>query len=100
MHQIVLWTYIAFLLAGGLIGFFKANSKVSLLTSSIAAALLIVISIPGLLHHRTAMAFTDVVLAVLLVVFAIRLGKTKKFMPGGMLIIATGAALVLLHISS
>lgn len=94
----ILWIYIVLLLAGGLFGFLKAKSKVSLTTSSIAAAILVVTAIPGLLAPRTASALADVVMAVLLVVFAIRLGKTKKFMPSGMLLALTGAALALRHL--
>jgi uncharacterized membrane protein (UPF0136 family) len=37
-------------------------------------------------------------MAVLLVVFAIRLAKTKKFMPSGMLLVITLAALALRHL--
>ena len=58
----VLWIYIVLLLVGGLIGFFKAGSKVSLITSS---------------------------------VFAVRLAKTKKFMPSGLMLVVTIAALAL-----
>jgi uncharacterized membrane protein (UPF0136 family) len=37
-------------------------------------------------------------MAVLLVVFAIRLTKTKKFMPSGLMLAATILALALRHI--
>ena len=37
----VLWVYILLLLVGGLIGFFKGKSKVSLISSAVFAALLI-----------------------------------------------------------
>ena len=37
----------------------------------------------------------DILMAVLLVVFAIRLAKTRKFMPAGMMLIVTVAALAL-----
>ena len=40
-HVKVLWVYIVLLLVGGLIGFFKGKSKVSLITSAVFAALLI-----------------------------------------------------------
>jgi uncharacterized membrane protein (UPF0136 family) len=41
---------------------------------------------------------TDIILAVLLVVFGWRLSKTKKFMPSGLMLILTVAALALRHI--
>lgn len=94
----ILWIYIVLLLVGGLIGFLKAGSKVSLITSSVAAALLIITAIPGLLGHGMARGLADVIMAVLLVVFAIRLTKTRKFMPSGLLLVVTVAALALRHL--
>jgi|SRR5437660_7135856 uncharacterized membrane protein (UPF0136 family) len=94
----ILWIYIILLLVGGVIGFLKAGSKVSLITSSIAAALLILATLPGVLTVASRRNLADVIMAVLLVVFAIRLAKTKKFMPSGMLLVITLAALALRHL--
>ncbi len=86
------------LLVGGLIGFLKAGSKVSLITSSIAAALLVLTAIPNLLGPNLARGMADVIMAALIVVFAIRLSKTKKFMPSGMLLVVTAVALAARHL--
>jgi len=94
----VLWIYIVLLLSGGLIGFLKAGSKVSLITSAVAAAALILTAIPGLLGFGLARGLADAIMAALLVVFAIRLGKTKKFMPSGLMFVVTGLALALRHL--
>jgi len=88
---IVLWIYIALLFIGGLVGFLKAGSKMSLITSALFAAILIlcnikVISVPH---------FADYVLIFLLLFFACRLAKSKKFMPNGMMAILTLVALIL-----
>jgi uncharacterized membrane protein (UPF0136 family) len=40
----------------------------------------------------------NVILALLLVVFAVRLAKTKKFMPSGLMLAVTIAALALRNI--
>jgi uncharacterized membrane protein (UPF0136 family) len=96
----ILWIYIILLLVGGVIGFLKASSKVSLITSSIAAALLILATLPGVLTVASRRNLADVIMAVLLVVFAIRLAKTKKFMPSGMLLVITLAALALRHLAA
>jgi len=89
----VLWIYIVLLLAGGLIGFFKARSRVSFITSAVFAALLALTAVPGMFERKFALGLADVILAVLLVVFAVRLAKTKKFMPSGLMLMATVAAL-------
>jgi uncharacterized membrane protein (UPF0136 family) len=94
----VLWIYIVLLLVGGLFGFFKAGSKVSLVTSAISAALLILTQIQGLLAPKAASGLADGIMAALLVVFAIRLAKTKKFMPSGLMLVLTGLALALRHL--
>ena len=94
----VLWIYILLLLAGGLVGFLKAGSKVSLITSAISAAALVLTAIPGLLAPGLARGLADVIMAALLVVFAIRLAKTKKFMPSGLMLVITALALAFRHL--
>ena len=94
----VLWIYIVLLLIGGLIGFFKARSKVSLITSAVFAAVLILAAIPGILDSSLRGNLVNIIMAVLLVVFAIRLAKTKKFMPSGLMLVVTIAALALRNI--
>ena len=91
----VLWIYIVLLVVGGLIGFLKAGSKISLITSSVASAILIIASLPHLFEASTRQIVIETILAVLLVVFAIRLTKTKKFMPSGLMLVLTLACLVL-----
>jgi uncharacterized membrane protein (UPF0136 family) len=86
----ILWVYIVLLVVGGLFGYLKAGSKVSLVTSSISAAILVLCALD--IVFKAYMA--GIVMAVLLVVFAIRLGKTKKFMPSGLMLVLTALALV------
>jgi len=94
MHKQVLWVYIFLLLVGGLFGFFKGKSKVSLIMSATFAAALILCAIGVIFQPNVA----DILMAVLLVVFAMRLAKTKKFMPAGLMLIVTVAALALRNI--
>ncbi len=94
----VLWIYIVLLLVGGLIGFLKAGSKISLITSAVSAAALIVTAISGLLGPGLARGLADSIMAALLIVFAIRLTKTRKFMPSGLMLVITIAALALRHL--
>jgi uncharacterized membrane protein (UPF0136 family) len=94
MANTVLWIYILLLLAGGLIGFLKAGSKVSLITSAAFASALVLCALNVIFYPYVA----DLLLVVLLLVFAVRLGKTRKFMPSGMMLIATILTLALRHL--
>lgn len=87
----VLWVYIVLLLVGGIFGFVRAGSRVSLITAGVSAAILVLCALD--LVFKPYMA--DVVLAVLLAVFAVRWAKPRKFMPAGLMLVLTVAALVL-----
>ena len=94
----ILWIYILLLLIGGLIGYLKAGSKVSLHTSAVCAALLVLAAIPGILTPGFRRNLADVIMAALLIVFAVRLSKTRKFMPSGLMLVVTIVALALRHL--
>jgi len=76
---------------GGLIGFLKAHSKVSLIMSAVFSALLALCAL-AILPLVTA----QVLIGLLIIVFTMRLAKTKKFMPAGMMIILSAGALIAL----
>jgi uncharacterized membrane protein (UPF0136 family) len=88
---VIVGIYLALLVAGGWMGYRKAGSKVSLVTALLAAAIIAVcvfaLGRPGL---YAAMAVQGLLLAV----FAARLAKTRKFMPAGLMIVATAVALI------
>jgi len=90
MDTIVLWVYVALLVAGGLMGFIKAGSKASLIASVVFAIPLILAALslaPGVV--------ADVCLAVLLVFFGRKFATGRKFMPSGLMSILSGLALAL-----
>jgi len=91
----ILWIYIILLVIGGLIGFLKAKSKVSLVMSAAFAAALSLCAAGIVFQYYMA----DILLALLMVVFAMRVVKTKKFMPGGLMLVITILALALRHVS-
>jgi uncharacterized membrane protein (UPF0136 family) len=92
--ELILWIYIVLLVIGGVIGFVKAKSKPSLIASSIFAVALALVN----LRIVEVKNLADILLSLLIVVFAMRYAKTKKFMPAGMMIILTVVTLVLMHV--
>ncbi len=91
--NLIVWIYTALLLVGGIIGFVKAGSRASLIASG-GSAIPLALAAAGILPFLAA----PIVLTALLVVFGIRLAKTRKFMPSGMLLgltLVTLAAVVL-----
>jgi uncharacterized membrane protein (UPF0136 family) len=52
-------------------------------------------AVPAVFQPAFARGLGNVLMAALLVVFAIRLGKTGKFMPSGMMLVLTILALAL-----
>lgn len=91
MKVTVLWVYIVLLLLGGLIGFFKGKSRISLFMSAGFSVILILCALDVIFKPYVA----DIVMAILLVVFTLRLAKTKKFMPSGLMLVLTVAALLI-----
>lgn len=82
--QGLLVVYGILLVVGGLIGFLKARSRPSLVAGSASGALALLTA--ALMLREPRAIWLGVVLALaMLVVFAIRFGRTRKMMPAGML---------------
>lgn len=81
-------------LVGGIMGYAKANSKVSLASGSISGILLVVSGLLSWFGQSWGLILAAAIAGVLVVVFSVRLVKTRKFMPAGMMLIAGIAALV------
>ena len=90
-----IWSYLVLLLVGGLIGFIKAGSKASLI-ASVAFAIPLVLTV--VLGGSVAVALGF--LAAHVIFFAVRFARTKKFMPGGLLSIASAAAAIAVVLTS
>ena len=88
----VLWIYIAFLVLGGLMGFLKAKSKMSLIMSLVFAVPLALCAL-DILKSPTWLA--DGLLIFLLIFFGLRFAKSKKIMPNGLMTMLSVLALVL-----
>ncbi len=74
-------------IAGGAIGYRQAGSQVSLISGVISGFLLLIAAY--MLYGRSPAGplLAGVVSLVLVIVFIIRLIKTRKFMPAGLMII-------------
>ena len=90
--QIVLWVYIALLMAGGVMGLIKAGSKASVIASSIFSAVLALFAL-NILPFR----FCWIILLVLLLFFGKGFLRSKKLMPGGVMAALTLLVLILLY---
>lgn len=90
--QALIWIYIILLVAGGLAGFIKAGSRVSLVSSLLFACLLSLCQLGALRPYW----ITYLLLGILLAFFGSRFIQGKKFMPAGLMTILTLAALLLL----
>lgn len=89
----ILWIYIVLLLIGGLIGYLKAKSKISLVMSAIFAVVLAFVAMDKP-KPVFSVEWSWGILAFLALVFFLRLLKTKKFMPAGMMLLITAVTIV------
>lgn len=81
---------------GGIMGFVKAQSKASLISGIISGGLLATAYSVSERNPQQGMVFGAVICAVLCAVFAVRLKKTGKFMPAGMLLALCAVELAVL----
>lgn len=81
---------------GGIIGYIQARSRVSLLSGSISGLLLILAAYVQLQGQTWGSILGVLVTSVLVVVFAVRVAKTRKFMPAGLMTILGVLALAVM----
>lgn len=94
--SIVILGYAAILVIGGVIGWRVSGSRISLTSSLISAALL---SIAYRLSHTSpggGYLMATLVAFALAVLFGMRVRKTRKFMPAGMLLLLSAAVTIIL----
>jgi uncharacterized membrane protein (UPF0136 family) len=70
---------------GGIIGYLQVKSKVSLISGTISGLILVIAAFLQLQGQGFALVLAAVITGILVVVFAIRLKKTRKFMPAGLM---------------
>lgn len=83
-------------IVGGIIGYVQARSKASLISGSISGLLLLFGAAMRSQGQDWGSILAIVVTVVLVIVFAMRLAKTRKFMPAGLMTVLGVAALVVM----
>ena len=83
-------------IVGGIIGYVQAKSKASLISGIISGLLLIIAGVMQLQGQGLGLILAIVVTIALIIVFAMRLAKTRKFMPAGLMTALGVAALVVM----
>ncbi|MBZ8182474.1 TMEM14 family protein [Oscillatoria salina] len=72
-------------LVGGIFGYVKVKSKPSLISGTISGTLLIFSAVAQFVGYSWGLIFAALLTGILIVVFIMRLMKTKKFMPAGLM---------------
>ena len=83
---------------GGIWGYIKSQSKPSLISGCISGILLVVAAAIQIQGNDLGLLLSKIVTLLLVVVFVIRLIKTSKFVPSGLMLIAGIATLSCLFI--
>lgn len=83
-------------LVGGVIGYKQAQSKASLISGTISGLMLILGGVLRSWGKTWGLVLAVIVTVALIVVFTIRLIKTRKLMPAGLMTLAGVAALVVM----
>ncbi|MBE9146560.1 hypothetical protein IQ236_25535 [Planktothrix mougeotii LEGE 06226] len=81
---------------GGIVGYTKAKSKISLFAGCTTGLLLVLGGILQIQGLTWGLIFSIVLSVFLIITFISRLFKTRKFMPSGLMIIAGFVALALM----
>ena len=83
-------------IVGGAIGYKQAQSKASLISGAVSGLLLILGGVLRSLGQAWGLGLAAIVTVILVIIFTIRLIKTRKFMPAGLMTVVGVAALVVM----
>ncbi|MGB5596378.1 MAG: TMEM14 family protein [Crocosphaera sp.] len=96
LAAIATFVYGILLLIGGIMGYVTAKSKPSLISGVVSGLLLLITAFIQLQQISAGLIIAQIVTILLAVVFTIRLLKTRKFMPAGLMLVVSVATFVIL----
>lgn len=92
--------YAVLLIVGGVIGYTKAGSMVSLISGTVSGILLLIVTGVTWQNPKTGFMINAVIALLLAISFFVRFQKTGKFMPSGMLLAVSIVVLIIMAISA
>ncbi|EAZ90931.1 TMEM14 family protein [Crocosphaera chwakensis] len=84
------------LFIGGIIGYIKARSKPSLISGVLSSLLLLLSAFLQWQQVAVGLILAQIITILLAIVFLIRLWKTRKLMPAGLMVMISVAVLIIL----
>lgn len=96
LSGVIAIAYGILVLAGGTLGYVQAKSTASLLSGCISGLLLLIAGVVQLQGYDWGLLLALVITVMLAIVFVVRLLKTRKIMPAGIMTAASVAVLVIL----
>jgi uncharacterized membrane protein (UPF0136 family) len=90
---IALLAYGVIAIAGGIIGYVKSQSKASIISGSISGLGLLTTGFATASNQEWGKVAGMAIASMLIIIFVVRLIKTKKFMPAGLMILGGMATL-------
>lgn len=98
--QIVLVVFALFIETGGIIAYLLKKSKPSLIAGAVSGGVLIIAFVVTFFRLSLGLWIGAVVGLLLCIVFGIRLARTRKFMPSGMLLLVSAVASAVLVVAA
>lgn len=95
-HAFTALLYAIFILAGGMIGYVKAHSTISLTMGSAAGLLLIAASVGMYYSYEWALSLASTITGVLILFFGYRYFLKLAFFPSGLMVLLSIATLLIL----
>jgi uncharacterized membrane protein (UPF0136 family) len=102
MDQIAIWTilvYASLVALGGVVGYLKAKSKISLISGLLGGSALLATWFLATTQTTIGLGIAALISAILLVTFIVRFVRTRKWMPAGMMMFLSLATTVVFAVA-